>query len=143
LDDLPNSHQQIPSAVHPNHDLYNEKLLNPAEVTTAGLNSFVVQTCQQCYSNLDKQHPDLPLPLSLANNLWIGLIPSELSSLTFPEQLIIAQVYSPIFVFKLFPKKGYLSDSVKLQRAMQGTVMTYELDQAGVAAMLKGNLMLR
>ena len=48
----------------------------------------------------------LPPRFLLVNNLWVGAVPTELSSLTFPEQLLIAHLYPHVYVFKLFPKSG-------------------------------------
>ncbi|KAF9040359.1 hypothetical protein BDZ89DRAFT_1210221 [Hymenopellis radicata] len=76
--------------------------------------------------------------------MWIGPIPWQLQGLTFPEQLLLAQLYPRVYVFKLFPKKVYgRRDASTLQRGMRGNVTTFELDNPGIASMLKGNLMPR
>ena len=140
LQDLPNMHQLIPHTKHPKHDLYEGKLLDPMGVSIVD-GVYMVKTCHQCRVSLEKDGPDLPPALSLANNLWIGQVPLELSCLTFPEQLLIAHLYPRVYVFKLFPKKGFTGDSSRLQRGMRGTVTTYELDQTGISSMLEDNLM--
>ena len=80
----------------------------------------------------------------MANHLWIGRIPWQLQVLTFPEQLLIALLHPPIYVFKLFPKDiQYRPDASTLQQGMRGTVSTYDLDIEGAASMVQGNLMCR
>ncbi len=126
----------------PMHDLYEGCLLEPAGVVcTAGETS--VRTCRECREDLKHDVPSPPA-LSLANNLWIGRVPAELCILTVPEQLLVAQLYPRVYVFKLFPKTpGYRPPTETLQRGMRGTVSTYELDTQGVVNMTEGNLMPR
>ena len=45
--------------------------------------------CQSCRKYLKKGKTP---PLSLANSLWLGEVPSELSNLTYVEQLLISRV---------------------------------------------------
>ncbi|THU88390.1 hypothetical protein K435DRAFT_577116, partial [Dendrothele bispora CBS 962.96] len=95
--------------------------------------------CHECLSDL--QSPiELPPTYALANNMWIGKVPVELKKLTFPEQLLIAQVYPRVFVFKLYPKKSGGSRN-NLQRGMRGNVSSYALDQTGISSMLVGKMM--
>lgn len=75
--------------------------------------------------------------------MWIGAIPAELSSLTFPEQLLISHLYPRVYVFKLYPKKGVGVNPEKLQRGMRGTISTFELNMDNITSMLEGNLMPR
>ena len=142
LKDLPNVHRLIPATPHSSHSFFDGKLLEPAGVMLKG-DEYWVHVCQQCLNSLTKAKPDLPPSLSLANNMWIGAIPTELSSLTFPEQLLIAHLYPRVYVFKLYPKQRFTSDLSTLQRAMRGTVSTFALDLDGIAAMVEGNLMPR
>ncbi|KAM6489328.1 hypothetical protein JOM56_014471 [Amanita muscaria] len=87
---------------------------------------------------------DQPPRYSLANNMWIGRIPWQLQTLTFPEQMLIALLYPRVYVFKLFPKDlSGRPDAASLQRGMRGNVSSYELDVEGVAAMTQGTLMPR
>ncbi|EMD41244.1 hypothetical protein CERSUDRAFT_69846 [Gelatoporia subvermispora B] len=52
-----------------------------------------------------------------------ALLPLILAELTVLEQLLIAQVYPWVYVFKLFPKlRGYRPLEESLQRAMRGTL---------------------
>ena len=80
--------------------------------------------------------------MSLMNSLWIGNVPWQLEVLTFPEQLLIAQLYPRVYVFKLFPKQQGARHAT-LQRAMSGNVSTYELNMDAITSMLEGKLMPR
>ena len=97
--------------------------------------------CRLCVDVLLKSDGKPPL-LSLANNLWIGEVPWELQRLTFAKQLLIALLYTRVYVFKLFPKACYPGlEKGTLQRAMGGMVSTYDLDVEGAAAMVQGRLL--
>ena len=78
---------------------------------------------------------------ALANSLWIGEMPSQLTILTIPEQMLIARHYPRCYVFKLYPRGGgYLSSDV-LQSGMKGNVSLYELNTQDVVRMLEGQMM--
>ena len=47
--------------------------------------------CQECISFLEKK---VMPPMALANGLWIGNVPKELSDLTFVERLLVSRVRS-------------------------------------------------
>lgn len=138
LSDLPNASRLKPADSHPAHTLYDGCLLEPR-----GVDGNLVRVCVECY--MDLQHrSDLPPKYSLANGMWIGPVPNVLAELTVPEQLLIALVYPRVYVFKLFSKlRGYKPAEESLQRAMRGTVSTFEMDTRGVAAMVEGDLMPR
>jgi hypothetical protein len=140
--DLPHVYRLAPKDVHSSHTLYDGKLLEPAGVFSEG-GKMWVNVCGGCCGSLSKATPDLPPPLSLANDMWIGNIPTELDSLTFPEQLLLAHLYPRVYVFKLYPKKGFASDLKGLQQGMRGTVSTFALDLAGITSMIEGKLMPR
>ena len=99
----------------------------------------VANVCNECLQDLRKE-TTLPPRFSLANNLWIGAIPAELSSLTFPEQLLIAHLYPRVCVFGLFPRLGGGATD-GLQRGMRGNVSTYELNVHAMIGMVEGKLM--
>lgn len=142
---LPNAHRLCPTLLHPAQadDLFDGKLLERAGVTVDGEGATQLNVCQTCLRSLSKQTPDKPPTYSLANDLWIGRVPPELSLLTFPEQLLISHIYPRVYVFKLFPKVSTGIDPSKLQRAMGGTVTTFDLDITGTVSMLEGDLMPR
>lgn len=140
IEAIPSPLRLVPHKPHPDHTIFDGMLLAPEGVIRQGGRS-TVNICRECLGDLTKTSP-LPPKLSLANNLWIGAVPTELSTLTFPEQLLIAHLYPRVYVFKLFPKSGAgLVDG--LQRGMRGNVSTYELNVGAVAAMVEGKLMPR
>ena len=56
-------------------------------------------------------------------------------------QVLIALLFPRVFVFKLYPKGRHHLDPDSLQRALHGTVTTYEMDIEGVASMITGDLL--
>ena len=50
-------------------------------------------------------------------------------------------VFPRVFVFKLFTKGAYHTDPEARQRAMRGTVTSYEMNVQDMAAMVSGNLL--
>ena len=79
---------------------------------------------------------------ALANNLWIGGIPSVLLALTIPEQLLIAQHYPRCYIFKLFPceyDSHILLD--QLYSAMAGNASLFEMNTQEVVEMVIGQCM--
>jgi len=142
LDDIPNSHRLVPRVLHPAHDLYSNRLLQPEAVEVDGPRT-IVSVCLACLDELRKPG-DKPPQYSLANRLWIGRILWQLQVLTFPEQLLIAHLYPRVFVFKLFPKRqGSVRQASGLQNAMRGNVSTYDMPMDGISTMIQGNLMPR
>jgi len=140
LEDIPSPSRLVPHQPHPDHTLFGEMLLAPEGVVRQeqGLGAKI---CRECLADLGRTSL-LPPKFSLANNLWIGAVPPELSTLTFPEQLLIAHLYPRVYVFKLFPKSG-AGPTDGLQRGMRGNVSTYELNVDAMMAMIEGQLMPR
>jgi hypothetical protein len=142
--EIPNGHRLVPHQPHPAHHLLNGMLLEPSGVQYHDEPARQkVNICHQCRSSLEHNESNVPPGISLANNMWIGPIPEVLSSLTFPEQLLISHLYPRVYVFKLYPKKGFGGDPSKLQSGMRGSVSTFEFDMRGITSMLEGNLMPR
>ncbi|PSS19942.1 hypothetical protein PHLCEN_2v3115 [Hermanssonia centrifuga] len=143
LPDIPNQAQLIPLHPHAAHDLYNGMLLEPKGIHTSpderGVQHAAI--CGSCQDQLTKANTPL---LSLANGLWIGRVPWELTILTVPEQLLVAQLYPRIYVFKLYPKDPHIRpDQGTLQSAMRGNVSTYDQDLPGIASMVEGRMLPR
>ena len=130
-----------PSVPHPAHDLFDGCLLEPAGVSISTEGSVVVKLCRMCRKDLSRAGRQGPPRLSLANNLWIGRIAAELLELTVPEQVLIALLFPRVFVFKLYPKGGHHPDPDRLQRAMRGTVTTYEMNIQDIVSMISGDLL--
>jgi hypothetical protein len=80
--------------------------------------------------------------LSLANNLWIGDVPQELSMLTIPEQLVIARHYPRCYIFKLFPRDVDIHLPLdQLYSGMAGNACVFELNTDEVVEMVTGQRM--
>ena len=140
LGDIPSPTRLAPHRAHANHTLFNGMLLAP-EGVGGREGQPTANVCRKCLRDLNKSSK-LPPRLSLAKNLWVGMVPIELSSLTFPEQLLIAHLYPRVYVFKLFPKSG-AGPADGLQRGMRGNVSMYELNMDAMAAMVQGQMMPR
>ncbi|KAH8987501.1 hypothetical protein EDB83DRAFT_1143780 [Lactarius deliciosus] len=73
--------------------------------------------CSSCASHV---HRNKTPPLSLANGMWVGAVPGELSILTLPERRTAFRCV------KLYPKKGASSwNSKNLQSGLRGNVSTH------------------
>jgi hypothetical protein len=134
IDAIPNQYLLHPSKPHAAHQLTNGMLLHPSAIITStrGQQGYV---CKECMTKLKKGH--LP-KLALANSMWIGDIPFELSVLTLPERVLIAQHFPAVHIVKLFPQtKGARSTNC----ALRGNVLTYRLDTDKIASMVEGNIM--
>ncbi|KAG2738913.1 hypothetical protein P692DRAFT_20851588 [Suillus brevipes Sb2] len=75
---------------------------------------------------------------SLSNGLWIGDIPTELSSLTIPERLLVALHFPSAYVIKLFPKQkgAKFWDTAGFNSGIRGNVSTYRLNTSDIADMV-------
>ncbi|KAM6492480.1 hypothetical protein JOM56_012204 [Amanita muscaria] len=138
----------IPKNPHPQHDLFDGKLLQPEGVVDGQSEAgTLVRVCHNCLADLTtaaSKAGEKPPRFSLANNLWIGRVPWQLQTLAFPEQMLIALLYPCVFVFKLYPKDlNYCPDAPSLQRGLHGNVSTYDLDMEGATSMVQGWLMPR
>ena len=143
LSAIPNRNRLIPRKAHPAHDLYDGVLLEPKGVCCVEGSEPDVRICRDCLKELGKQI-DIPPPRSLANNLWVGRVPWQLSSLTYPERLLVARAYPRVYTFKLHPKTlNARMDVSSFQRGMKGTVSTYALNRDAMADMVSGRIMPR
>lgn len=92
--------------------------------------------CGDCMKALERG--TLP-KLALANNLWIGDVPFELSDLTIPEQLLIARHYPRCYVFKLFPRDANIHFSLdQYHSGMAGNASLFELNMQEIVDMVEG-----
>ncbi|KAG9315118.1 hypothetical protein JVU11DRAFT_4237 [Chiua virens] len=82
-------------------------------------------------------------PLLLANNLWLGDIPSELSMLTLPERILVACYYPASLCCETISQKkgGRGWDVSMLNSGLQGNVSTYRMNTQGVTSMVEGTLL--
>lgn len=133
IDDIPNRQLLTPSEPHPAHVLTNGVLLHVDAIKRTGCDSrgFL---CHECGSRLQKNQ--LPR-LSLANGMWIGDVPFELSVLSLGEKLLIAKYLPSAYIVKLFPMgKGGKS----VNKGLRGNVSTYRLNMDDIADMVTDNL---
>ncbi|KAF7293576.1 ATP-dependent DNA helicase [Mycena indigotica] len=98
--------------------------------------------CLKCRAKLVLR---LRPPLSLANNMWIGQVPSVLSVLNLPELLLVGLYFPVAFVVKLFPKKAGSDswDIDTMKTGLRGNVSTYRLNPSLIEEMVTGNIMPR
>lgn len=138
MEDLPHSDVLIPERTHPHHTLWESRLLLTEKLvaTDTGTEGWC---CDQCVTSL--KAGKVPR-LSLANGMWIGPIPEELSGLTIPEEMLIALQYPRCFVYKVYAKHGgaHNQDPDTLQSAMKGNVTSFQLNPGEVAHMIDGEL---
>ena len=132
--DIPNRHLLAPFQPHPAHKLVDGMLLQSSAIVTSPTGRAGA-VCDECLSKLRENK--VPR-LALANDMWIGEVPFELSVLTLPEQMLIARNFPAALIIKMYPKaKGARS----LNNGLQGNVSTYRLDTKEIASMIGGNLM--
>jgi hypothetical protein len=137
LDDVCVRNLLQPRRHHPAQVLWQGSLVLGEEIHQSEEGNFA-WICTECGSALRKEK--VPR-FSLANGLWIGEIPCELTALTIPEQLLVARHYPRCYVFKLYPRDGGQLSPDQLQRGMKGNVSLYELNTKEVVRMLEGQMM--
>jgi hypothetical protein len=122
---------------HPAYDMWKGALVTKGCMKQLEREQ-AVWICLECENMLVKKK--LP-PLALANDLWIGQVPVELSALTIPEQLMIARHYPRCYVFKLYPREATHMGVDQMQRGMKGNVSLYDVNTKEVVKMLEGQKM--
>ena len=80
---------------------------------------------------------------SLANEMWIGEVPFELSVLTIPEKIVIARYFPVAYVVKLFPKRkgARFWNPAGLNSGVRGNISTYRLNTEDIADMIDPKIM--
>jgi hypothetical protein len=96
--------------------------------------------CMDCLHAIQSNR--LPA-LALANRMWIGRIPEELTQLTVPEQILVSLYHPRCYIYKLYPCDLWSngSNTTSLQNGLKGNVTTYELNMPDIVRMLEGKLM--
>lgn len=125
--------------LHPKHELVKGMLLYTPALTFDDQGSpSTGMICQECLGSLSED--EMP-KFSLANNLWLGDVPFQLSRLTLPERILISRYYPAAYIVKLYPKQqGATSwDEKQLHRGLRGNVSTYRLDPQQVATVICGS----
>lgn len=127
--DMPGKTKLRPEKTHPAHVLTEGMLLHHTVHTSthdSGKKDHIL-ICHTCLSYLNR---DKTPPLALANNMWIGDIPPQLSILTLPERILIACFFPAAYIVKLYPKKtgAHSWSSDGMHSALCGNVSTYRLN---------------
>lgn len=139
---IPNKHRLKPSDEHDTYGLHEGMLLHSTAIEAFHLGNDQVRFCLSCISSLqDDQTPKF----SLANKMWIGDIPTQLSILTLPERLLISIYFPSAYIVKLYPKAPNARHwhGLDVNMGLRGNVSTYKLDISGIHDMVKGNLLPR
>lgn len=129
---IPHSEQLRPTQPHPSHALSaNGLLLHGGPYTM----DQEVTLCSECTTRLESNRRP---PLSLANGLWVGDVPPELSCLSLPERILISLYFPSAYVVKLYPcgKRSVDWNLKNLHSGIRGNVSTYKLDQNLIAGMV-------
>lgn len=127
----------LPSSVHPAHTLWNGMLLLTERIHGEGPITSA-WFCSECHRSLVL---DRLQKFALANNMWIGPIPPQLSMLTLPEELLISRHYPRCYVVKLYPRHGRGINPGHLQHGMTGNVTLYDMNTDDVVKMVEGQFL--
>jgi hypothetical protein len=136
LAEIPNRHRLVPIDPHYDHILFDGLLLHPNGMYSEGSQ---VHLCLECFRCL---YRDRQPTFALARGFWVGLIPSELRSLTFPEKILIALAIPRSYIIKLQPKSDNARHLPFDQRndALIGNVCSLAMPHERIQAMLNGEL---
>ncbi|KAJ8590270.1 hypothetical protein M405DRAFT_694479, partial [Rhizopogon salebrosus TDB-379] len=95
--------------------------------------------CMECMTDLASKKLSR---FALANDLWVGEIPFELSILTLPERVLIALHYPAAYIVKLYPKqKGARHwDTSAMNSGLRGNVSSYHLNTTDITSMIEGHI---
>lgn len=131
-----------PTRPHIAHELTEGMLLHrsPRGFRFDEQGHAVVDVCQSCLSDVRRHKTP---PLSLANGMWIGNVPIELSVLTLPERVLVARHFPAAYIIKLYPKKkgARLWASEGMHSGMRGNVSTYRLNTDDIVKMTESQTM--
>lgn len=133
--DVPNKHLLRPTTPHNAQTLYQGMVMCPEAISRDG-NSAAF--CDDCLSHLkDNQLP----PLSLANDMWIGDVPYQLSNLSIAERIMIAKGFPSAYIVKLYPKRRGAAnwDRSQFHNGLKGNVSTYRMNPAQLADVVINN----
>ena len=81
--------------------------------------------------------------LSLANGMWIGDVPLELSILTLPERILVARYFPAAYIVKLYPKRkgARYWARTSLHSGLRGNMSTYHLNTNDIVNMTDNQIM--
>ncbi|KAK0436979.1 uncharacterized protein EV420DRAFT_1487302 [Desarmillaria tabescens] len=133
--DLTLSRLLVPSRPHPKHTLFNGALLHEEAITDGS-----GYACKECLQHL--QADQVP-PLSLANNMWRGKIPLELSILNLAERILVAKHLPCTYLVKLYPKaehaEHWLSEGA-MYMGLKGNISSFPLNPSHIAGLVSTNV---
>ncbi|KAK0453973.1 hypothetical protein EV421DRAFT_1701446 [Armillaria borealis] len=97
--------------------------------------------CNDCSRHLGSgQMP----PLALANNMWIGKVPLELSILSLAERILIARHLPCTYLVKMYPKaehaEHWLADDA-VYLGLKGNISTHPLNTSHIAGLVSANVL--
>jgi DNA-directed RNA polymerase subunit RPC12/RpoP len=135
VDQIPNRRHLVPLTPHPAHVLVGPWLLHDE-----AMEESITYLCIQCKKKLARgERPQF----ALANNMWIGRVPFELSILTLPERMLVVLYFPAVYILKLYPKRRGARewDENTMSKGMKGNVSTYRLSPSQIAGIVSGNKM--
>ncbi len=135
LDEPPNIHLLKPTHPHPEHVLHMGSLLHNDVLDNNGSS----HVCNDCSRHL--RIGQMP-PLTLANNMWIGKVPFELSILSLAEHVLIAQHLPCTYLVKLYPKAEQWLESDAVYLGLKGNISTHPLNTSHIAGLVSANVLL-
>ena len=125
---------------HPSYVLTKGMLLHHKVLEDSSGEGIEGRLCHDCLRDLKlSKRPKF----SLANGMWVGEIPFELSVLTMAEKILIARYYPTAYVVKLFPKqKGARQwNSAGLNSGVRGNVSMYRLNVSDIADIVNPSIL--
>jgi hypothetical protein len=139
VDDIPNQRLLAPNEYHPQHNLTSGMLLERA-VLERERGRLYGNVCRDCLRSLNRNRTPA---LALANGMWIGDVPTELSVLTLPERILVAKYFPAAYIVKLFPRqKGATHwSSSGLHSGVKGNVSTYKLNIEDIVDLVDPKIM--
>ncbi|KAK0243351.1 hypothetical protein EDD85DRAFT_761524 [Armillaria nabsnona] len=136
IDDLTSLHLLVPTHPHSKHVLFNGLLLHESAVIDGS--GYV---CSECLHCLEAQR--VP-SLALANNMWIGQLPLELSILSLAEQILVARYLPCVYLVKMYPKSEHAKhwlDSDAMYMGLNGNISTFPLNASHIAGLVSATVL--
>jgi hypothetical protein len=139
VQDLPNKHLLVPVELHSAYKLTFGMLLesNAIKEQEGILQAHI---CKDCLRSMTAN--ELP-PLSLANDMWVGEVPEELSRLNLVERILVARYFPAAYIVKLFPKQRGATKwpASGVNSGLKGNVSTYRLNTEDIKNMVDSDIM--
>ncbi|KAG6379573.1 hypothetical protein JVT61DRAFT_10077 [Boletus reticuloceps] len=139
LEDIEHKNVLRPSHEHPGQHLLFGMLLYEDAVSICD-GEYYGHICRSCFKDL--KVGKIP-SCALANNLWVGNVPAQLSVLSLPEQVLISRYYAASYIVKLYPRsRGTRSSSGPMfNSALRGNVASYCMNTQDIARMVQGDFL--